>query len=76
MLDQKSFTIRWHSFLEGGSEIVAGLSAQNGGQDCDYGLKLSHSAVIIHNARPEIGYAPLTLISRMGQQACCLHVYI
>ena len=52
--------------------MIIGLCAHKGGQHCHYGLKLSHSQVIIQVARPEIGDAPLTLISRMGQQACRL----
>jgi len=69
MQDQESLTLRWRSFLWGGSDIVAGLCAHKGGQYWDYGLILSHSPVIIEDARPEIGDAPFTLISRMGQQA-------
>ena len=37
---------------------------------------LSCSPVIIQDARPEIGDAPLTLISRMGQRACRLPLYM
>jgi hypothetical protein len=39
-------------------------------------LMLACSLVIIQDARPEIGDAPLTLISRMGQWACCLPCHI
>jgi len=49
--------------------MVVGVFAHTGGQYCYYGLMLSRSLVIIQDARPEIGDAPLTLISRMGQQA-------
>jgi hypothetical protein len=52
--------------------MVVGLFAYKGGQYCHYGLMLSRSLVIIQDARPEIGDAPLTLISRMGQRACRL----
>jgi len=62
----------WCSCLGGGSDIVAGLRAHIGGQYCDYGLTLLHSQVIIQDPKPEVGDAPLTLISRMGQQACRL----
>jgi hypothetical protein len=52
--------------------MVVGVFAHKGGQYCYYGLMLSRSLVIIQDARPEIGDAPLTLISRMGQRACRL----
>ena len=52
------------------------IFAHKGGQYCHYGLILSHSLVIIQDARPEIGDAPLTLISRMGQRPCCLPFHI
>jgi len=66
MQDQKSLTLRWGSFLGGANDIVAGQFAHTHGQYCDYGLTLSHSPVVIQDARPEIGDAPLTLISRIG----------
>jgi hypothetical protein len=47
--------------------MVVGIFAHKGGQYCHYGLMLSRSLVIIQDARPEIGDAPLTLISWMGQ---------
>jgi hypothetical protein len=37
---------------------------------------LSRSLVIIQDARQEIGDAPLTLLSRMGQRACRLPFHI
>jgi len=49
--------------------MIVGISAHKGDQYCHYGLMLSRSLVIIQDARPEIGDAPLTLISRMGQRA-------
>jgi hypothetical protein len=52
--------------------MVVGIFAHEGGQYCHYGLMLSRSQVIIQDAITEIGDAPLTLISRMGQRACCL----
>jgi len=52
--------------------MVVGLCTHKGGQHCHYGLMLSCSLGIIQVARPDIGDPPLTLISRMGQQACCL----
>jgi hypothetical protein len=66
MQDQKSLTLRWRSFLGGGSDMVVGIFAHKGGQYCHYGLMLSRSLVIIQDARPEMGDTPLTLISRMG----------
>jgi hypothetical protein len=56
--------------------MVVGIFAHKGGQYCHYGLMLSRSLVIIQDARPEMGDAPLTLISRMGQQACRLLFHI
>jgi len=76
MQEQKSFTLRWRSFLGGGSDIVAGLYAHKGSEHCDYGLILSRSPVIIQDARPEIRDAPLMLISTMGQPACGLPLYL
>jgi len=46
--------------------MVTGLCAHKGGQHYHYGLMLSRSLVIIQVSRPEIGDAPLTLISGMG----------
>jgi len=56
--------------------MVVSSFAHNGGQFSHYGLMLSHSPVIIQDARPEIGDAPLTLISPMGQRACRMPFYI
>jgi len=50
--------------------MVVGIFAHKGSQYCHYGLMLLHSLVIIQDARPEIGDAPFTFISRMGQRAC------
>jgi len=47
--------------------MVVGSFAHKGGQFSHYGLMLSRSPVVIQDARPEIGDAPLTLISPMGQ---------
>jgi len=52
--------------------MVVGVLDHNGGQYCQYGLILSCRLVIIQDARPEIGEAPLTLISQMRQLACHL----
>jgi len=73
MQDQKLLTLCWHSFLGGGRDIITRLRAYKGGQYCDYGQMLAYSQVIIQDARPEIGDAPLTLISRMRKQACHWH---
>jgi hypothetical protein len=56
--------------------MVVGIFAHKGGQYCHYGLMLSRSLVIIKDARPEIGNAPLTLMSRMRQRACRLPFHI
>jgi hypothetical protein len=46
--------------------MVVGIFAHKVGQYCQYGLMLSRSLVIIQDARPEIGDAPLSFISWMG----------
>jgi hypothetical protein len=56
--------------------MVVGPFAPKGGQYCHYGLMLSHSLDRFQDAKPDIGEAPLTLISRMRQRACCLLFYI
>jgi len=56
--------------------MVVGILAHKGGQYCHYGLMMSRSLVIIQDARLDIGDAPLTLISRMGQQAYRLRFHI
>jgi hypothetical protein len=56
--------------------MFVGIFAYQGGQYCHYGLMLSRTLVYIQDAKPEIGEAPLTLISRMGQQACPLPFHI
>jgi len=56
--------------------MVVGVFAHKGGQYCYYGSMLSRSLVIIQDARPEIGDAPLTLISRTGQRAGRLPFHI
>jgi hypothetical protein len=56
--------------------MVEGIFAHKGGQYCHYGLMLSRSLVIIQDVSPEIGEAPLTLISWMGQQTCRLLFHI
>jgi len=66
MQDEKSLTLCWRLFLGGGSNMVVGSFAHKGGQYYHYGFMLSRSPVIIQDARPEIGDAPLTLISLMG----------
>ena len=69
MEDKKLLMLHWRSFLGRGSNIVAGIYAHKCGRYCDYSLMLAHNPVIIEDARPEIGDAPLMLISRMGQRA-------
>jgi len=64
MQDQKLLMLRWRSFLGGGSNIVTGHCAHNGGQYTDYGAMLLPSPVIIQDARLEIGDVPLTRIFR------------
>jgi len=76
MQDQKLLRLRWRSFLGGGSDIVNGSFAHKAGQYCHYGSMLPRSPVVIQDAGPEIGDAPLTPISPMGQSACRLPLYI
>jgi len=38
MQDQKSWTLRWRSFLGGGSDIIAAIFTPNGGQLFEYSL--------------------------------------
>jgi len=70
MQDQKLLMLSWRSFVEGGSDIVTSIFTHKGRQYFDYGLMPLHSTFIIQETRPEIVDAPLTLMSRMGQQAC------
>jgi hypothetical protein len=56
--------------------MVVGIFAPKSGQYCHYGLMLLRSLVIMQDARPVIGNAPLTLISRMRQRACRLPFHI
>jgi len=59
--------------------MVVGIVAHEGGQYSHYGLMLSRSLVIIQDARPEIGDAPLTLTLEtyehsLGAQSFCMTV--
>jgi len=56
--------------------MVAGHCAHRGGRYTDCGVMLWQSPVIMQDARLEIGDPPLTLISRMGQQAYSLPLFI
>jgi len=56
--------------------MAIGSCANKGGQYCHHGLMLSRSPFSIHEARPEIGDTPLTLISTMGQRACRMPFHI
>jgi len=56
--------------------MVVGIFAHKGGQYCHYGLMLSRRLVIIQDARPEIGDAPVFHISRMEQRKCRLPFHI
>jgi hypothetical protein len=75
MKDQQCLMLNWHSLLGGGSDMVVGPVAHKGSQYCHYGWMLSRTLVIIHDARPAIGDAPLTLIAWIGQPACDLPFY-
>ena len=56
--------------------MLVGPCALKGGQYCHYGLMLSHSPVIVEDARLEIGDTVLTLISQMLERACRLPCYV
>jgi hypothetical protein len=45
--------------------MVVGPFAHKSGQYCHYGLMQSRSLVIIQDARPDIGDAPVMLISHL-----------
>ena len=64
MHDQKLWTLRWGSFLGGGSDIVTSILAQKGDRGIDYVSMAMHSTLIVHDARPKIVDALLTLIFR------------
>jgi len=64
MHDKKLLTLRWGSFLGGGSVIVSSILAHKGGQCIDYGSRAMHSTLTVHDATPKIVDAPLTLIFR------------
>jgi len=64
MQDQKLLKLCWHSFLDGGSDIITSISAHNGGQYIEYGLTPIHSVLSVPDATPKIIDAPLTLIVR------------
>jgi len=72
MQDQKLLTLRWYSFLGGGSDMVVGPFAYKGGPYYHYGLMLSRRRLIFQDARLGICDALLTLIPWMRQEACCL----
>jgi len=56
--------LHWCSFLGGGCDIVTSIFAHKGGQYIDYGLKPMHSGLSVHDVRPKIVDAVLTLIPR------------
>jgi len=62
MQDQESLTLRWHSLLGGGSDIMAAIVPHKGRRNFDYRLILSHSCMIIQDAKTNMVDAPLTLI--------------
>jgi hypothetical protein len=74
--DRQSLMLHWPSFVQGGSNIVAGQCAPAGIRYFDYGLTLSRNPGINHDATLEIGDTLLTLISRMWQWAYALPFYI
>jgi hypothetical protein len=56
--------------------MVIGTSPHKGSKYCHYGLMLLRSLEIVQDVSPEIGDAPVTLISGMEERACCLPIYI
>ena len=73
---QKWLTLHWYSFLGGSSIIVCSIVVHIGRQYYDYGKIPLHIPVIIHDVRPQIVDAPLTLISMPGQCACRFPFYL
>ena len=74
--DEKLLTLHRRSVIGGDTDIVAAICAHDGLQYWDHVFTLSHSQVILQEARPEIGDAPLMLVSEIGQSACRLPFYI
>jgi len=64
MQDQKSLTLHWSSFLEGGSDIVSTISANKFGEHVDYSLTSLHISLIMDDARIKIVDTLLMLIFR------------
>ena len=73
LLDVKLLMLWCRSFWGHSRDVVGGIFAYKGSQLFDYGWIWLHSPWNIYDARPEIADAPLMLIFRMGQRACCLH---
>jgi len=71
MQNQKLLTLCWWSFLGWGRERAAIIFAPKGGQYLIYGCLQPITSGITQDARPKIIDAPLTVIFRMGQGACC-----
>ena len=71
---QKSWTLHWHSYLGGRSDVVDEVYTQNGSPHIDYGFMLSHSGLIIEDARAKIIDAPLTLIFKRLEW--CRHYHL
>jgi len=64
MQDQKLLMQRWLGFLGGGSDSVAAIFGDKGGQHFDHGLISSHRCLIIHDTGTKIVDTALTLILR------------
>jgi len=64
MQDETSLTLHWYSVLGGERDKPTTVFAHNGGHRIGYTIKSLYSAWIIHDGRPIIVDALLTLIFR------------
>ena len=64
MQHEKLLTLCWRSLVGGGNDIVTSNFAHTGSQYIDYGLMSMHSTLSVHDEKPKIIDASLTLIFR------------
>jgi hypothetical protein len=76
MQDQPSLTLRWCTYLNHSCDAKATIFAKTGGQHNHYGLRWLHSPWIIHDSRPNDIDAQFALISRMGQWAWRIPLFL
>ena len=61
---QKSLMLRGRLFSGGGSDIITSIVAHTGGKYIEHGSKPVHSVLSVHDARPRIIDALLSVIFR------------